>query len=432
LHRENPENPETKRKNLLSLARYGWLMADLVRVGEITATTASSDVNPGSIVAATISGLNPALTTTTELEKALPVTHEMSKKIRQATKASTGKPETSPETTEPGLPTPPPAKTETSWSKPGFWIGGSGVTLTFIFIALAQLGNGELSSKFTYHAFASGAIPFGVALLLFWYGFYFLRLRRQIEDTPTSKVRSIAMGMVEVKGAAIRSYALISPISSTPCVFYRLTRYRRDNRNKQWRVSSVSSSDNVPFLLQDETGRVEIDPTGCHVSAGSKQEGVPGQVGLTHFNNDSHEKWVEEVIVDGTLIYVLGYAAVKRIQGESLAEKKIAALRELKLNPQNMQQFDHDGDGVISSDEWDDARAAVEEKVMRESLQQQRHKKQEEQITIGKKKGRPLIITEAHTEEHLTERYFYYSIPLFAGAAAATGGAIYLLLNYLS
>ncbi len=40
---------------------------------------------------------------------------------------------------------------------------------------------------------------------------------RQIENTPTSRVRSVAMGMVEVKGQAIRRYALLSPCR-TPLV----------------------------------------------------------------------------------------------------------------------------------------------------------------------------------------------------------------------
>ncbi|MDX2495421.1 MAG: EF-hand domain-containing protein, partial [Desulfuromusa sp.] len=139
-----------------------------------------------------------------------------------------------------------------------------------------------------------------------------------------------------------------------------------------------------------------------------------------------------EIVIDGTLLYVLGYASVKKAEGPTLTEQKIEALRELKQNPQNLQQFDSDGDGEISADEWDAARAAVEEKVMRESLQnKQQRKKQEEHIIIGKKKGHPLIITETHSEDGLTTRYLYYSIPLFLAAAVATGGAIYLLLNYI-
>ena len=168
------------------------------------------------------------------------------------------------------------------------------------------------------------------------------------------------------------------------------------------------------------------------MSAGSKQEGTSGQVGIMRLSNDSQDKWVEEIIVDGTLLYVLGYASVKSLEGPTLNEKKIAALRELKQNPQNLQQFDHDGDGEISTDEWETARKSVEEKIIHESLQnKQQRKKQEEHIVIGKKKGRPLIITETHSEDQLTSRYRYYSIPLFFAAAATTGGAIYLLFNYL-
>jgi len=257
-------------------------------------------------------------------------------------------------------------------------------------------------------------------------------MKRQIENTPTSKIRSVAMGMVEVKGEAVRKYALLSPMSHTPCVFYRLTKYQRRGRDYQWRITSVSSSNNVPFYIEDETGRVEVNPAGCRVSAGSKQEGSPGQIGLMKVVNETDEKWVEEVIIDGTLLYVLGFAAVKRREGPTLAEKKIEALRELKRNPQNLQQFDLNGDGNIDEDEWDAARTAVEEKVLDKSLQgKQGRKKQEEHIVIGRKKGRPLIISETHSEENLTARYQYYSIPLFIAAAIATGGSIYLLLNYL-
>jgi hypothetical protein len=53
-------------------------------------------------------------------------------------------------------------------------------------------------------------------------------------------------------------------------------------------------------------------------------------------------------------------------------------------------------------------------------------------LSSAKKKGRPLIISETHSEENLTARYTYYAIPLFIAAAIATGGAIYLLLNYLN
>ena len=432
LRRDEPDNPETKRQNLLSLARYGWLMADLIKSGPITRPQQQKENNQGGAVTAAILMQNPALAAEGHLDEILPLAEEISAEMGAASDHIKKTAENVRDTADPGLPPPPAAKSGLGWSNPRFWFGGVGAAVAIIFFFLLEASDSDLLNKVAYHAFASGAIPFFIAMLLFWYAFYFLRMKRQMENTPTSKVRSVAMGMVEVKGEAIRKFALLSPMSQTPCVFYRLTKYRRD-KNNQWRVSSISSSDNVPFLLEDNTGRIEIDPKGCRrVSAGSKQEGVPGQVGLMRLGDDSDDKWVEEVIVDGTLIYVLGYASVKRTNGPTLAEKKMEALRELKRNPQDLQQFDSDGDGKISADEWDVARQAVGDKVLQESLQnKQQRKKQEERIIIGKKKGRPLIITETHSEDALTSRYLYYSIPLFFAATAATAGGIYLLLNFL-
>jgi hypothetical protein len=129
---------------------------------------------------------------------------------------------------------------------------------------------------------------------------------------------------------------------------------------------------------------------------------------------------------------VLGFAAVKRDSGPSMNERKIEALRELKRNSQNLMQFDTDNDGKISEDEWEAAREVVAEKVLHESLnEQQQRKKQEEHVVIGKKKGRPLVIAETHSEAHLTRRLTLYMVPLFIAAAAATAGSIALLLNYL-
>ncbi|MEA3543802.1 MAG: hypothetical protein U9R69_01120, partial [Thermodesulfobacteriota bacterium] len=420
LRREDLENPETQRQNLLSLARYGWLMADLIKSEPITPPQPEAENHLSGTATAALLMQNPALAATGQLDEILPIVKEISAEIDSAANSGNQTAKQPPDTADPGLPPPPAAKSGGGWAQPGFWVGGAGAALAIIFISIAEIDNGAFSGKVAHYAIASGALPFTIAMVMFWYAFYFLQLKRQMENTPTSKVRSVAMGMVEVKGQAIRQFALISPMSNTPCVFYRLTKYRRD-RNNRWRVSSVSRSDNVPFLLEDDTGRVEVDPTGCRISAGSKQEGTPGQVGLTRLGDDSDDKWVEEVIVDGTLLYVLGYASIKHNKGQSLTEQKIEALRELKKNPQNLQQFDRDGDGQISTDEWDAARAAVEKKVMRESLQKkQQRKKQEEHVVIGKKPGRPLIISETHSEEHLTTRYIYYSISLFLAAAGAT------------
>ncbi len=432
LRRDNSDNPETQRLNLLSLARYGWLMVDLLQSGAINSNQAETENDLAGSVATAMLLQNPALAADGPLEEILPLAKEISSAINGATRDEKKPTKLHPKTADIDLPAPPPAKSTARWSNPKVWLSGAGIAIIVGASILSDIFNRTSIKALAYHSFASGAIPMVIAILMLWYGFYFLRLKRRVENTPTSKIRSVAMGMVEIKGQAIRSYALISPMSNTPCVYYRLTKYRRD-RNRQWQVSSSSGSNNVPFLLEDETGRVEINPTGGHISAGSKHEGVPGQVGLMLSSNSSDEKWVEETIVDGTLLYILGYAAVKHTHGTSLNEQKISALRELKQDQHKLQRFDRDGDGKISADEWDDARNAIEAEVIAASLQnKQQRKRQEDHIVVGKKPGRPLIIAETHSEDNLTTRYFYYGITLFSGAVAATGAAIYLLINYLN
>jgi hypothetical protein len=430
LRSDPPDSHETRRQNLISLARYGWLMGDLLHSGVRGEPAPSAAETDMATMTATLA-LNPALADDPESAQAQPLMETLQQEIDpedQTQSAPAAPPEP---TTDRGLPAPPEAVSSSTWRKPGFWLGSGGAAVVILLVLLDSSLDSNLMRAVIQPAFRSGLLPFFAAILLFGYGFYFLRMKREMENTPTSRVRSIAMGMVEVKGQARRTYALVSPMSHTPCVYYRLTKYRRD-RNERWRIASISSSANVKFELEDATGRVEIDPHGCRISAGTKQEGTPGQVGMLHLDRDSEDKWVEEVIVEGTLLYVLGYASVKRPTGPSRAERKAEALRELKRDPEAMRYFDRDGDGHISAAEWDEARAAVEDKLLHASLNAgKKRKKQEEHVVIGKRKGHPLIISETHSENQLTQRYLYYSIPLLLASAAATGGAIYLFLNFL-
>lgn len=430
LRDDSPDEHVSLRQNLASLTRYGWLMADLERSGARGETDPPESGSDAAAVEAALLLGNPGLASDPDSARAQPLNETLRQELAPDDQVQTQTPLAEAEA-EPGLPAPPEAVSSSPWRKPGLWIGSAGFTALLLLFLLGNSLPSDLLQKLVRPAFSSGLLPFAGAILLFWYGFYFLRMKREMENTPTSRIRSLAMGMVEVKGQALRRYALVSPMSHMPCVYYRLTKYRRE-RNNNWRVSSISSSANVRFELEDDTGRVEIDPSGCRVSAGTRQEGSPGQVGLFGRDNNSDEKWVEEVIVEGTLLYVLGYASVKKVTGPSRAERKAEALRELKRDPQAMRHFDRDGDGHISAAEWDDARATVEDQLLQASLSASKErKKQEEHVLIGKRKGHPLIISETHAENQLTQRYLYYSIPLLLASVAATGGAIYLLLNFL-
>ena len=107
-------------------------------------------------------------------------------------------------------------------------------------------------------------VGFCVGIGLFIYGFRLLQRRRLILDTPLSKIRSASMGMVEVTGLAVGPYTLVAPITARPCYYYRtlVWEYKQQGKNKNW-VKVASESMHVPFFVDDNTGRLLVDPRGA-------------------------------------------------------------------------------------------------------------------------------------------------------------------------
>lgn len=107
---------------------------------------------------------------------------------------------------------------------------------------------------------------FFAGLFMFYSGFQTFRRRQLIENTPTSNVRSIAMGLVEVYGEIVakRSEALKSPFLNKSCVYYKyiIQEYKSSGKSGHW-ATIRSGNEGVPFLLKDETGSVLVNPKNC-------------------------------------------------------------------------------------------------------------------------------------------------------------------------
>ena len=110
------------------------------------------------------------------------------------------------------------------------------------------------------------ALP--TALGLYWLGkgFRLLRRKRLILDTPASKIRSASMGLVEISGLATGPYVLTSPMKQAECYYYRSTAWqlKPQGKNSQW-VKVAEETLHVPFYLDDNTGRVLVDPRGAEM-----------------------------------------------------------------------------------------------------------------------------------------------------------------------
>jgi E3 Ubiquitin ligase len=110
------------------------------------------------------------------------------------------------------------------------------------------------------------AIGFAGGIYLFFRGFYLLQRRHLILDTPFSKIRSAAMGMVEVSGLAVGPYTMMAPVTGRACYYYRTVawEWKREGKNNQW-MKVAGECMHLPFFLDDNTGRVLVDPRGAEL-----------------------------------------------------------------------------------------------------------------------------------------------------------------------
>jgi hypothetical protein len=106
----------------------------------------------------------------------------------------------------------------------------------------------------------------GLGVYLFVRGFRALQRKRLIMDTPTAKVRSAAIGLVEMQGTAIGPFTFIAPITRAPCYYHRTQLWRWVQRGKSSEWERVADEClHVPFYLKDSTGMVLVDPNGAEM-----------------------------------------------------------------------------------------------------------------------------------------------------------------------
>jgi len=128
------------------------------------------------------------------------------------------------------------------------------------------------------------AIGFGFGIYWFFKGFRVYREYRVIEDTPEMPIRSIPMGLVEVHGHTEGDPQVSSPVTATPCFFFKvdIEKWNSDSsgRGGGWRHYKTHA-DGKPFYLEDPSGKVLVDAHDAEfdVPACDRRE-VSGWTGL--------------------------------------------------------------------------------------------------------------------------------------------------------
>ena len=272
-----------------------------------------------------------------------------------------------------------------------------------------------------------------------WLSFRFLHIARVLEDTPTSRIRSAAQGYVELVGRskALAGAANIAPLTQRPCVWWRFRIQRRTGsasrgqRRTKWQTVQSGRSEQ-PFALDDGTGVCIVQPAGAEVLTAETTSWygdtpwptlAPGR--RAPFGEPEY-RYYEERIYEHEQVHVLGQFRTHSGTAHAGRDADVAALlAEWKQDQAALiERFDADGDGAVSLEEWERARAEARRTVVERHLQQP---VPDAVHSIGRPDGRRLYLIAAYPERELARRYRRRALFAFVGFGIATYALGWLL-----
>ena len=130
------------------------------------------------------------------------------------------------------------------------------------------------------NGFGFGVFLLIVGLSLFYNSLTNLKKKRLFENIPTSKMRSVAMGLVELKGKIeVAENMIKDPFDDKDCVYWSVTieEYVKRGKSHKW-VTRHEANDSVPFLFSDDTGSALVDSSKAdmkNVKRDSQYESAP-------------------------------------------------------------------------------------------------------------------------------------------------------------
>ena len=306
------------------------------------------------------------------------------------------------------------------------------------------------------HQSDPAAVGVGVALLAAgsaycsWRTWRHVSNIRLIEDTPTCKIRSAPQGYVELEGLGklMDGPPIIAKLSALPCVWFRykieqqVKTYNKGHTQTRWEVIDRGESTET-FWLQDDTGRVVIDPEGADVTPRHKDEwrsssmlgGMARTANVASFlashTGQGTYRLTEERINPGERLYALGLLkSVSSYTSQPAVDEDVRELlKDWKQDqPTLLQRFDLDKDGKIDEKEWMLARSQARRETMKNRQEQVIHSADGLNVLGPTRDGSRPYILSAFTQAELTKRYKLWAA-LYAGACFFLGLAAVWVFN---
>lgn len=255
----------------------------------------------------------------------------------------------------------------------------------------------------------------------FFWGFKRLRRKRLIENIPTSTIRGLALGLVELIGKAKKEKLLKSPFTGTDCVLYRYTVERYEKRGKSSRWVTIATGDTFycPFWIDDGSGQMLVFPKNAELMLPVDYEFTSGWfksipsnlVDFMQNNGISYKSFLgnyqmrfrEWYITEGQDAYVLGTANKANDFLEGHKETLFKRLSELKKDAAFMKEVDTNKDGNISQEEWSIAVNRVEQEILQKELEKG-HGDDVADVVISKVDNEKAFIISDHSQKELIHK----------------------------
>ncbi len=298
---------------------------------------------------------------------------------------------------------------------------------------------------------------------VYWFitGFRTLKSSRTIQNIPTSRISTGAVGThVEVKGRVLpeADKVLKGPISGKTCAFYsvEIQILVETSKNSHWKTIDHFYS-NPEILLDDNSGAVaKVFVAGATIQRkgisrdfeiSSKDfSRMPGELNQAIRQNvdqlqnfkfkdtswvfHQQHRFVEWCFAPKEEVYVLGFAesGIKQPKRKKLSfDHFMKAKKSIEADPALQNRFDNNQDGFLGAEELE-----LGAKIMGHGLQVESPPVQEKtdapkiKMVFRKRKGVPYILSNMKEEDLVKRLSWKAALKVWGGPVVAIAGATYL------
>ena len=171
----------------------------------------------------------------------------------------------------------------------------------------------KTSVRETKYMFMAGG-GFALFMILAYFGFRYAKVKRMIENVPTSKTKGASFGTVELKGKVdlIDDHSLQAPLTYSKCVWYRylVQEKRSSGKNSKWETVS-DETNGIRFYCEDNEGTLPVDASDAEVITRHKKVERNGDM-----------RYTEWALKHGDALYALGQATVDPLKPDQLLLNK--------------------------------------------------------------------------------------------------------------